>query len=168
MKTFFSLLLAANVFLGAWLLLGEPVDSVREPGRMQLQIEPGRFRVLSDADFARLRGQAERSAAAASATASAAAAAPAAPKADVPLVADLPSLSCVEIGNFPSEGAAKKARARLASLGLADKTSASTVNHATRLRVSGIDAAAEAKIQEILKDFPKQQLEHCAEVSSAR
>ena len=58
MKAFFFLLLAANVFLGAWLLLGEPVDSVREPGRMQLQIEPGRFRVLSDADLARLRGHA--------------------------------------------------------------------------------------------------------------
>jgi hypothetical protein len=164
MKALFSLLLAANVFLGAWLLLGEPVDSVREPGRMQLQIEPGRFRVLSEADFARLRGQAERAAAAAAALP----VVPAPPKVDVPVVADLPSLSCVEIGDFPSEGAAKKTRARLATIGLADKTSMSTVNHATRLRVSGIDAAAEAKIHEILKDYPKEQLEHCAGVSSAR
>ncbi|SPE25662.1 exported hypothetical protein [Burkholderiales bacterium] len=160
MKAFFFLLLAANVLLGAWMLLGEPVDSVREPGRMQLQIEPGRFRVLSDADLARLRGQAERNAAAA------VAAAPV-PKADV-AAAERPSVTCVEIGNFPSESAAKKARARLAAIGLADRTSASTVNHAMRLRVSGIDAATEAKIDEILKDYPKQQLEHCTEVSSAQ
>jgi len=162
MKAFFFLLLAANLGLGTWLLLGEPVDSVREPGRMELQIEPGRFRVLRDADLGRLRGQAAHTAAAAAALAAAAV-----PKAEI-AAAERPSLSCVEIGNFPSESAAKKLRARLAAIGLTDRTSAGTGNRATRVRLSGIDAASEAKIDEILKDFPKQQLEHCAEAASAQ
>lgn len=163
MKALFLLLLTANAFLGAWLFLGGPLDVVREPARMDLQIESNRFRLLSDADLARLRSQAERSAAA-----SAAASAPVTtPRPDAP-AAQPPLLACVEIGNFPSDGAAKKARARLAAIGLADRTSSSTVGRATRLRVTGVDAATEARIDEILKDYPKQRLEHCAETASAR
>lgn len=166
MKALFFLLLTANVLVGAWLLLGEPVDSVREPGRLQLQIEAGRFHLLSDADLARTRQKAERTAAVA-AVAAAAAAAAATPRIEPP-AANPPSSSCVEIGNFPSDSAAKKARARLAAIGLADRTSASTVNHLTRLRVTGVDPATEAQIDEILKDYPKQQLAHCAEAANVR
>jgi len=159
MKAFFLLLLIANAVLGAWLLLSGPLDETREPGRMDLQIEPNRFRLLSEADLAHMRSQAERAAVASAAAA--------APKLDAAAVAS-PSVVCVEIGNFPSEALAKKALARLAAIGLSNRTTASAVGRVTRLRVTGVDGATEARINEILKDYPKQRLEHCAQTANAR
>jgi len=161
MKALFVVLLTANAVVGAWLYLSGPLDVMREPARMELQIDANKIRLLSDADVARMHSLAERTAAL-NATA-------AAPKLEVlPMERPSPSTACVEIGNFPSEATAKKARARLAAIGLSERTSASTVGHATRLRVTGVDAATEARIDEILKDYPKQRLEHCAETASAR
>ena len=157
MKALFLALLAANLAIGIWLLLGGPTDTVREPGRVDLQIDPDRFHVLTDADVARLRGQAERKAAVAAA---------AAPRTDAP-AANVAAASCVEIGDFPSESAAGKVRGRLADIGLGDRTSSITVEHATRLRISRLDAAAKLQIDKILKDFPKQQLERCTDAPGA-
>ena len=92
---------------------------------------------------------------------------PAAPKVEPPPV-EAPSTACVEIGNFPSEAAVKKVRARLAAIGLSDRTSVNTLGRAPRLRVTGVDALTQARIDEILKDYPKQRLEHCAQAASAR
>jgi hypothetical protein len=158
MKALFLALLAANLAIGIWLLLAGPTDTVREPGRVDLQIDPDRFHLLSDADVARLRGQAERKAAAVAPAAT--------PRADAP-AANVAATSCVEIGGFPSESAASKLRGRLADIGLGDRTSSITVDHATRLRISRLDAAAKLQIDKILKDFPKQQLERCAEAPGA-
>ena len=159
MKALFVVLLTANAVVGAWLYLSGPLDEMREPARMDLQIDASKIRLLSDADLARMRSQAERPAPA-NATA-------AAPKLETPTV-EPTSTACVEIGNFASEAAAKKARARLAAIGLSDRTSANTVGRTTRLRVTGVDAITQVRIDEILKDFPKQRLEHCAETASAR
>lgn len=159
MKALFIVLLTANAVVGAWLYLSGPLDVMREPGRMELQIDANKIRLLSEADLARMRSQAERTAAA-----NAAAAAPKLETASV----EPTSAGCVEIGNFPSEAAAKKARARLAAMGLSDRISANTVGRATRLRVTGVDAATQARIDEILRDYPKQRLERCAETASAR
>jgi hypothetical protein len=182
MKWLFGLLLAANLVLGAWLLLGDPVDIMREPARMALQIEPARFHVLTEADAARLRIQADAASAADDAAKAAArpeAAKPGAAAADAPrtaaapadgapadsagLASALPSAGCVELGDFASESAAKKARARLAEIGPEEHLSISTTEHATRVRMTGVDAALEIKIQRVLKDFPRQHLTHCAD-----
>jgi hypothetical protein len=209
MKRLFVLLLAANLALGAWLLLGDPVDMVREPARMALQIDPGRFHVLSDADAARLRTQADAAAAAGAAAAAAApapdsapddaakaasdksasdrsandkagadspdAARPDAPRADRAAAdsahaepAGAPSPGCIELGDFASESAARKARARLAEIGPEEHLSLSTSDKSTRLRMTGVDAALELKIQRVLKDFPRQRLSHCSDPAAAR
>jgi len=157
MKALFLALLAANFAIGIWLLLAGPMDTVREPGRVDLQIDPDRFHLLTDADLARLRGQAERKAAVA---------AGAAPRTDAP-AANVAAASCVEIGDFPSDSAAGKVRGRLADIGLGDRTSSITVDHATRLRISRLDAAAKMQIDKILKDSPKLQLERCADAQGA-
>ncbi len=157
MKALFLALLAVNLAIGIWLLLAGPTDTVREPGRVDLQIDPDRFHLLTDADLARLRGQAERKAAVAPT---------AAQRTDAP-GADVAAASCVEIGNFPSDSAAGKVRGRLADIGLGDRTSSITVEHATRLRISRLDAAAKLQIDKILKDFPKLQMERCADAPGA-
>ncbi len=159
MKSSFVVLLTANAVVGAWLFLSGPLDVMREPARMELQIDTDKIRVLSDADLTRMRTQAERIAAANTAAI--------APKLEVSPV-EPPSTACVEIGNFPSEAVAKKARARLAAIGLSERTSANTAGHTIRLRVTGVDAATEARIDEILKDYPKQRLEHCADTATSR
>lgn len=159
MKALFVVLLTANVVVGAWLFLSGPLDVLREPARMQLQIDADKIRLLSEADLTRMRSQAERTAAANAPTA--------APKLEMPPV-EPPSTACLEIGNFPSEAIAKKARARLAAVGLSDRTSANTAGHTIRLRVTGVDATAQARINEILKDYPKQRLERCSETANAR
>ncbi len=151
MKSLFAFLLAANLGLAAWLYLGQPADLVREPGRLELQIEPERFHLLSDAELARRRSQAQSAAAAL-----AAAAAP-----------ETPSTRCVEIGIFPSETAARKAGARIAAIGLAEHLTVQAVERGARLHLGAIDAAAEAKIREILQDFPRQQLSRCVEAPAA-
>jgi hypothetical protein len=164
MKALFVVLLTANVVVGAWLFLSGPVDVMREPARMDLQVDAGKIRLLSDAELARMRSQAERT--------TSTNAIPAAPKVEAPKVeapaVQASSTACVEIGNFASEAAAKKARARLAAIGLSDRTSANTAGRTIRLRVAGVDAATQARIDEILKDYPKQRLERCAEATSAR
>ncbi|HYB50017.1 MAG TPA: hypothetical protein VED47_02800 [Burkholderiaceae bacterium] len=159
MKSLLLALLTANAVVGAWLLLSGPLGVTREPQRMELQIAPNDLRVLNEADLARLRTQAERAAAASTPSPT--------PKPE-PVPVETPSLACVEIGNFPSEASAKKARARLAAIGLSERTTLTTAAHATRLRVTGVDAATEARIDEILKDYPKQQLEHCKQAVGAR
>jgi len=150
MKPLFILLLLANLVAAAWLFLGDPVDMVREPGRLALQIDPARFHIVSDEEVARQRKRSE-SEAAANANVSTSAPAP----------VDLPLAACVEIGGLSSEAAAKKMLARLASLGLGDRTSILPGERNTRLRITGIDAAMEAQIHALLKDFPKQDLAHC-------
>jgi hypothetical protein len=172
MKVLTLFLLAANLALGAWLLLEGPVDIVREPARAGLQIGADRLRVLSDADLARQRAQAERTAASAAAALAAANAAPIAAAASGAAVAsvapiDVPAAGCIEIGAFASEAAAARLRTRIATLGLGEHTTMAIATNVpgpfVRLRVSGIDAAGEGRIQHVLKDFPKQELAHCIE-----
>jgi len=160
-KSVFFLLLAACLAVGAWTLLEGPVDVAREPARMGLQIEPARFHVLGEADLARMRAQAEHAAATVAATGAPPVAAP--PAAAPAAAVELPSASCVEIGVFAAEAAARKARTRLAALGIGEHLSMTTTDHATRLHITGVDSALEARIHEVLKDFPKQELAHCVE-----
>jgi len=160
MKSLLVVLLTANVMVGAWLFLGGPLDVTREPGRMDLQIQADQFRLLSDADVDRMRSAAERGAAPSTPAA-------ATPRLDAYAV-PTPSPACVEIGDFASENAARKARARLAAIGLSERTSLTGAGRATRLRVTGVDAATELRIDNILKDYPKQRLERCTETAGGR
>jgi len=178
MKTLFIVLLVANLTAGAWLLLQSPVGVVREPGRTELQIEPGRVRILGEAEVAKARQKAAIDAAQSAAAdpapgtpgaisgASPAAAAPAAATAAASPV-EVPQASCIELGPFASEAAARKIRARLAAAGLADHVSTSTNDKVTRLRITGVDDAGEAKVQLILRDFAKQELTHCSDAPAS-
>lgn len=152
MKTLFFVLLVLNLALGGWLWLGGPVDTIREPGRLGLQVVPEAFKPLTDAELARMRGQAEHEAALAAARTAAATAAAAAPT-------ELPQGDCVLILNLSSEGAARKLRARLAEAGLGDRIANESEFH--RLRVTGVDGAAEERIHQVLREYPKLALEHC-------
>jgi hypothetical protein len=164
MKSFFFALLLANLVAGAWLWLQAPVDVVREPGRMDLQIEPARIRVLSEAEVAGLRQKAQSDAAKAAPPPQAPAAVPAAA---APAVADLPLASCIDIGTFGSEAATKKIRSRLNAAGLGERLAVSTADKITRLRITGVDPAGEAQVHVILHDFPKQEMTHCDEAPAA-
>jgi hypothetical protein len=155
MKTLFFILLALNLALGAWLWLGGPVDEVREPTRVGLQVVPEQFRPLTDADLSRMRSQAEKAAAA---TANTQAQTPA-PAPVAPL--DLPQTDCLLIVNFSSEAAARKLRTRLSESGVGGLIAVETQNQKNRLRVTGSNAATEDRIQQALKEFPKLALEHC-------
>jgi len=172
MKSLFYVLIIANLAAGAWLLLQAPVGVVREPGRMDLQMEQGRVRVLGDAEVARLRQKAQSDAAAAEAATSTAAApatppAPAAAGAGAPAL-ELPLASCIEIGPFGTESAARKIRARLAAAGLTEHVSTATTDKVTRLRITGVDAVGEAQVHLVLRDFPKQEMNHCTEAPASR
>ena len=158
MKTFFFVLLALNLALGAWLWLGGPVDTVREPARLNLQVAPDSFQPLTDADLAQLRGQAEKEAAAAKASAAAAAATAAA---TATAAIEVPQTDCILIVNFSSDSTAKKLRARLIESGLGNRIASETENQKNRLRITGVDGATEARIQQALKEYPKLSLEHC-------
>jgi hypothetical protein len=154
MKSAFYALLAANLALGAWLLTHEPVGVLREPGRASQQVAAERFRLLSDADLEQMR----RRAAAAEAQPSPSAA-----------EAGLPQPDCIVIGDFASEAAARKFRGKLAEAGVAEaRVAADPSDPKSRLRVSGIDAAVEARIQDLLKDRPKLELEHCIDKGGTR
>jgi len=178
-KSLFLVLLIANLTAGAWLLLQAPVGLVREPGRMDLQIDQGRVRILGEAEVARTRQKAASDAAQIAAAELAAGTAPGpagAPAADSAPASgtvgaapvEVPLASCIDIGPFASETATRKFRARLASAGLAEHVAASTVDKLTRLRITGVDDAGEAKVQLILRDFAKQELNHCSEAPAAR
>ncbi len=154
MKTLFATLLALNLSVGGWLLLYGPVNIVREPGRIGMQVVPEQFRLLSDADVARLRSQADKEAAAmANGTAPA------------PTV-DLPQTDCVLIPNL-SPATARKLRARLAEAGLSNRITGESENQKDRLRITGIDEATEQRIHQVLKEFPKLNLEHCIGAAGA-
>ena len=177
MKSLFLVLLIANLAAGAWLLLQEPVGVVREPGRMDLQVEQGRVQILSEAQVAKIKQKADSDAAAsadaaaAAASSSAPGAAPAAsatPAALATAAVELPLASCIDIGPFASEGAARKFRARLATAGLSEHLSTNTADKITRLHITGVDAAGEAQIHAILGDFPKQEITHCTDSPPAR
>ncbi len=150
MRTLFLLLVVGNLAAAAWLFLGDPVDMVREPGRLALQIEPERFHVRSEQDVQRQRASAEKEAASAAAA-----------------LAEAPAVECVEIGIFPTDAAAHKLQLRLAALGLAERVTAVSADHGVRLRVTGLDPAIEVQIDAILRDFPKQELAHCVEAVRA-
>ncbi len=175
MKTALFVLVLGNLVAGAWLLLGTPVDVVREPGRIDQQVNAARLRVLTEAEFARKRDQARMESAAATApAANAAAAAPPAPTPTAAPVAppaaslDLPLASCIDIGPFASDPATRKLRARLATAGLGDHLASSTADKVTRLRITGADAAAETQVHLILRDFPRLEMSHCSEAPPAR
>jgi hypothetical protein len=177
MKTAVFALVLANLVAGAWLLLGTPVDVVREPGRIDQQLNAARLRLLTEAEFARKRDQARIESAAATASAANAAAATAAPPATTPTAApvappaanlDLPLGSCIDMGPFSSDPATRKLRARLAAAGLGGHLASSTVDKVTRLRITGADAAAEVQVHLILRDFPKLEMTHCSEAPPAR
>jgi hypothetical protein len=159
MKRLFLALLLANLVAGAWLLLEAPMDVLREPGRMDLQLEQGRVRVLSPAEVARKRDKAQNEAAP---PPPAAAPIPVAPPAAAPSV-ELPLASCIDIGTFTSESATKKIRARLSSAGLGEHVATITADKITRLRITRVDAAGEAQIHLLLHEFPKQEMVHCSE-----
>jgi hypothetical protein len=162
MKSFFLALLLANLVAAAWLWLQAPVDVVREPARMDLQIDPGRVHVLSDAEVARLRQKAESDAARAAAPPPPASAPAPAPAMELPLA------SCIDIGSFASEGATRKIRGRLGTAGLADRLAVVTADKITHLRLTGVDAAGEAQLHVILRDFPKLEMLHCSEAPAAQ
>ncbi len=159
MKALFLVLLALNLGVGAWLLANGPADLVREPARMGLQVLPDQFRLLTDAELARRRSQSEQ---AASALASAAASAPvAAPT--TPAGPDLPLADCGWIGGFASEVAARKLYSRLVEAGIGNKVAIAidAENQKGRLHVTGMDPAAEERVHEVLREFPRLSFEHC-------
>lgn len=180
MRTFFVLLLAADLAIAAWLGFGTPPDMLREPGRVDLQIAPERFRILTDAELARRRQQSAAAATTAASTAASAAAVAVggnpmpATSANAPVASrddatppDLPSPACVEIGDFAQEAAARKVRARLVEAVPEEHISTTTVDKLTRLRVTAVTASIESRLDRILKDFPRQHLSHCAEPAAA-
>lgn len=178
MKSLFLVLIVANLTAGAWLLLQEPVGVVREPGRMDLQLEQGRVQILTEAQMLKAKQKADSDAAAAAAAAGTAAATPggtatataapatAAGSASAPAV-EVPLASCIDIGPFASEAATRKVRARLATAGLGDHLSTTTADKVTQLHITGVDAAGEAQIHDILHDFSKQEISHCFEAPPA-
>ncbi len=168
MKSLFLALLAATLGTAAWLALQGPVDVVREPARLERQLAADQFRLLSEADGARLRSDAARKAAAASSAAAAAPATAAAPGDAAARGDDMPVASCIDIGGFASESATRKLHARLVAAGLGDRTTVIGADKTVILHLTGVDAAAEARIHAILKDFPHQEMIHCAEVPAAR
>ena len=158
MKTLFFVLLALNVLLGLWLWTNGPADTLREPGRFEHQVLPEQFKLLSDADVAALRVQAEKAAAAA-ATSTAPAAPPAAPQA---AAVEVPLADCVLIVNFNSEIIAGKVRARMGEIRVnEDQVALEPDRQKFRLRITGISAVAEARLHTMLKDYPSLVLEHC-------
>ena len=99
---------------------------------------------------------------AAAAAASVSAPAPAPPPAVATSSAvDVPQADCVLVLNLTSESAARKLRWRLAETGLGDRVTVETENQKNRLRATGINAAAEERIHQILKEYPKLELQHC-------
>jgi len=161
MKSFLTLLLLCNLAAAAWILLEPPVDVVRETARSEQQIAPGSFHLLSDAEVAQRRAEAERKAAAAAAAASAAAAS----ATTVP--ADLPLASCVDILGFSSEPATKKLRARLAAANLVARVDSASGDKPLHLRLTGLDGPAELQVHAMLKDFPRLELNHCSEAPAS-
>jgi hypothetical protein len=157
MKALLALLLGVNLAAGAWLWLGGPIDMVREPGRLQLQVLPELFQPLTDAEVAGQRSQAAEKEKAAAAAASAAAAAA------VPAPIDLPMADCVWILNLSNDAAARKLRSRIAEAGLGGRVSliADPETQKLRLRISGLDASDEDQLHQLLKESPKLVLEHC-------
>jgi len=162
MKSFLVLLLLGNLVAAAWILFEPPVDVVREAARSEQQIAPGSFHLLSDAEVAQRRAEAERKAAAAAAAASAAAAS----LATVP-VADLPLASCIDILGFSSEAATKKLRARLAAASLVARVDSASGDKPLHLRLTGLDGPAELQVHALLKEFPRLELSHCAEAPAS-
>jgi hypothetical protein len=105
MKLAFLLLVLANLLLFAWQqdVFGRYSERGREPARLERQIEPERFRVLSEGEVKQLRARAEE-----------------------PRAANTPNLAqaCVDFGDFATADAAR-AEAALAAVGL--KATARTV-----------------------------------------
>jgi hypothetical protein len=88
MKLAFLLLVLANLLLFAWQqgAFGRLAEAGREPERVARQIEPERFRVLTEADVRELRERATQG--------------------SVPLDLDV-AQACVEFGDFPAADAAR-------------------------------------------------------------
>ncbi len=106
MKLAFLLLILLNLALYAWQqgAFGRFAESGREPERISLQIEPERFRALSEKDVAALRERATS----------------APPRAAAPTEAGIQA--CVEFGDFSGAEAAR-AEAILAKLGMGARMS---------------------------------------------
>jgi len=92
MKLAFLLLVLVNLLLFAWQqgAFGRFAEPGREPGRIARQIEPERFRVLTETDVRELRERATQGSA--------------------PLDLDT-AQACVELGDFPAADAARAERA---------------------------------------------------------
>jgi hypothetical protein len=121
MKLLFLLLLLVNVALFAWQqgAFGRFAEAGREPERLARQIEPDRFRVLSEKDVQVLRERASQ--------ARAALAPPAAAGSATPLPPDLSvAQSCVEFGDFQGTDVARVETALL-QLGLGSRQTARPV-----------------------------------------
>jgi hypothetical protein len=88
MKLAFLLLVLANLLLFAWQqgAFGRLAEAGREPERVERQIEPERFRVLTEADVRELRERATQGSA--------------------PLDLDV-AQACLEFGDFPAADAAR-------------------------------------------------------------
>lgn len=114
MKLLFLLLLLVNVALFAWQqgAFGRFAEAGREPERLARQIEPDRFRVLSEKDVQVLRERASQARAAATPSAPAGSAAPP-PDLSV-------AQSCVEFGDFQGTDVARVETALL-QLGLGSR-----------------------------------------------
>jgi len=77
MRILITLLLAADLLLGAWIAWGPPQDGTHEPARIEHQVDPQRLRVLGEEEFQKARQRSQEAAeAAAAATAAAVAAHP--------------------------------------------------------------------------------------------
>jgi cell division protein FtsN len=105
-------LLLLNLALFGWVkgLFGTSSGHGHEAGRLDQQIAAERIRVLTDPEIQQLRRRAAESKPAPAPVA------PAAPPLDS-------SISCVEIGDFSSDGQLVRLRERLAELKLADRAS---------------------------------------------
>jgi len=55
MRILFLFLLAADLMLGVWIVWGSPQDGTHEPLRTERQMQPGKLRVIGEAELARLR-----------------------------------------------------------------------------------------------------------------
>jgi hypothetical protein len=142
MKPLFLILLILNMLIGAVLLLNGPVWQTHEPGRMTMQVASDQFHLLSEADVAQLRQQAE-------------AAAPPTP----------PPLACLVIGHFSSDSVARRVQARMSGLVGSGNVHRLDNGNDSQLQLSGLDPAHDSAVHKALEEYPRLSLTRCPAAS---